>query len=424
MKRKRLCILLLAVGAWTSGFAQLTIEECYRKAQANYPLIRQYELIEKTAAYNVENAARGYLPQLAFSAQATYQSDVTKIPIDFQQLGLAGIRIPTLSQDQYKAEVSLSQTVWDGGAIRSQKEVLRAQADVERKDLDVGLYALNERVNQLFFGILLADAQLAQNRTLQADLRQHCSQVEAYVRNGIAGQADADALRVGLLQAQQAEAQLRHTRRAYVAMLSQFIGEPLADSTALVRPAVPQRAFLGNRRPELALYDAKIRSLQAQNTQLTAGLMPRLGLFVNGGYGKPGLDMFENEFKPYYVAGVCFSWNISSFWTRGNNRRKIQEGIRSVEAQRATFLFNTSLDAAQRDADIDRYRDQLKYDDEIIALRTAVRKASEAKMAGGTLSGDDLARDILAEQNARQDKIVHEISLLLAVYNRKYVTNH
>ena len=424
MKRKRLCILLLAVGAWTSGFAQLTIEECYRKAQANYPLIRQYELIEKTAAYNVENAARGYLPQLAFSAQATYQSDVTKIPIDFQQLGLAGIRIPTLSQDQYKAEVSLSQTVWDGGAIRSQKEVLRAQADVERKDLDVGLYALNERVNQLFFGILLADAQLAQNRTLQADLRQHCSQVEAYVRNGIAGQADADALRVGLLQAQQAEAQLWHTRRAYMAMLSQFVGEPLADSTALVRPAVPQRAFLGNRRPELALYDAKIRSLQAQNTQLTAGLMPRLGLFVNGGYGKPGLDMFENEFKPYYVAGVCFSWNISSFWTRGNNRRKIQEGIRSVEAQRATFLFNTSLDAAQRDADIDRYRDQLKYDDEIIALRTAVRKASEAKMAGGTLSGDDLARDILAEQNARQDKIVHEISLLLAIYNRKYVTNH
>ena len=424
MKRKRLCIFLLAIGVWASAAAQLTIEECYRKARANYPLIRQYELIEKTAAYNVENAARGYLPQLAFSAQATYQSDVTKIPIDFQQLGLAGIRIPALSQDQYKAEVSLSQTVWDGGAIRSQKEVLRAQADVERKDLDVSLYALNERVNQMFFGILLADAQLAQNRTLQADLQQHCSQVEAYVRNGIAGQADADALRVGLLQAQQAEAQLRHTRRAYMAMHAQFSGEPLADTIALVRPAVPQRASLENRRPELALFDAKIRSLEAQNTQLTAGLMPRVGLFVNGGYGKPGLDMFENEFKAYYVAGVCFSWNISSFWTRGNNRRKIQEGIRSVEAQRATFLFNTSLDAAQRDAEIDRYRDQLKYDDEIIALRTAVRKASEAKMAGGTLSGDDLARDILAEQNARQDRIVHEISLLLAVYNRKYVTNH
>ena len=135
--------------------AQLTLEECYRKARENYPLVKQYGLIEKTKDYNVANAGKGYLPQVAFSAQATYQSDVTEIPIDFdidfEQIGLAGIDIPTLDKAQYGATLEVSQTLWDGGAIRSEQENARAQADVELRDLDVNLYALHERVNQLYF---------------------------------------------------------------------------------------------------------------------------------------------------------------------------------------------------------------------------------------------------------------------------------
>lgn len=409
---------------WRPCLAQLTIEECQRRAQTNYPLIKQYALIEKTKEYNLKNAARGYLPQLAFSAQASYQSDVTKLPIDLNALGLTGIDIPVLSKDQYKAELALSQTIWDGGAIRSQRKTLRTQAEVEQKDLDVNLYTLNERVNQLFFGILLTDARLEQNQVLQAELQRHCTQVTSYINNGIANQADLDALRVELLKAQQDKVQLTHTRRAYAAMLSQFIGLKIEEGTTLIRPQDNRPLSTENFRPELALYNAQISNLRAQDGRVTAGLLPRVGLFITGGYGKPGLDMLENDFQAYYRAGISLSWNIGNLYTLRNDRRKIQASIHTVEAQREAFLFNTSLDATQHDATIDRYMEQLRYDDEIIALRRSVRQASESKMANGTLSGTDLTRDIHAEQAAIQDKIVHEISLLMAIYDRKYVTNN
>ena len=416
--------LFLALVSYAPCFAQLSIEACYEKARANYPLIKQYGLIEKTKEYNLSNAAKGYLPQVTFSAQATYQSDVTEIPIDLDAIGLTGVEIPSVSQDQYKMELALSQTLWDGGAIRSERKTLRTQAEVDQRDMDVSMYAINERVNQLYFGVLLAEAQLEQNKVLQAELRRSCEQVSSYIKNGIAQQSDLDAIRVDLLKAKQTEAQFEHTKRAYREMLSRLIGEEIGEETRLVKPEAVRPLTKENNRPELELYQAQIRNLRAQDSRITAGMMPKLGLFVTGGYGKPGLDMFEDNFKAYYLAGVKLSWNLGSLYTRKNDRRKIQTGIRSIETQRETFLFNTSLDVAQRNATIDKYIDQLKYDDEIIALRGSVKRASEAKMANGTLSGTDLTRDIHAEQSAIQDKILHEIELLMAIYNLRYAINN
>lgn len=422
--RIKTIIFFLALVSYAPCFAQLSIEACYEKARANYPLIKQYGLIEKTKEYNLSNAAKGYLPQVTFSAQATYQSDVTEIPINLDAIGLTGVEIPSVSQDQYKMELALSQTLWDGGAIRSERKTLRTQAEVDQRDMDVSMYAINERVNQLYFGVLLADAQLEQNKVLQAELRRNCDQVSSYIKNGIANQSDLDAIQVDLLKAKQTEAQFEHTKRAYREMLSRLIGEEIGEETRLVKPEAVRPLTKENNRPELELYQAQIRNLRAQDSRITAGMMPKLGLFVTGGYGKPGLDMFEDNFKAYYLAGVRLSWNLGSLYTVKDDRRKIQTSIRAIETQRETFLFNTSLDVAQRNATIDKYIDQLKYDDEIIALRGSVKRASEAKMANGTLSGTDLTRDIHAEQSAIQDKILHEIELLMAIYNLRYAINN
>ena len=416
--------LFLALVSYAPCFAQLSIEACYEKARANYPLIKQYGLIEKTKEYNLSNAAKGYLPQVTFSAQATYQSDVTEIPINLDAIGLTGVEIPSVSQDQYKMELALSQTLWDGGAIRSERKTLRTQAEVDQRDMDVSMYAINERVNQLYFGVLLAEAQLEQNKVLQAELRRNRDQVSSYIKNGIANQSDLDAIQVDLLKAKQTEAQFEHTKRAYREMLSRLIGEEIGEETRLVKPEAVRPLTKENNRPELELYQAQIRNLRAQDSRITAGMMPKLGLFVTGGYGKPGLDMFEDNFKAYYLAGVRLSWNLGSLYTVKDDRRKIQTSIRAIETQRETFLFNTSLDVAQRDASIDKYVAQLSYDDEIIALRGSVKRASEAKMANGTLSGTDLTRDIHAEQSAIQDKILHEIELLMAIYNLRYAINN
>ena len=423
MSAKSITLIILCL-ACLPCFAQLCIEDCYQRAQTNYPLIKQYDLIEKTKEYNLSNAHKGYLPQVLFSAKATYQSDVTQLPIDLSKTGIQGMTIPVLSKDQYGMTLDVSQTIWDGGNIKAQKETMSASAEVEKKNVEVSIYAINERINQLYFGILLADEQIHQNKLLQDELKRNYEKVQSYVENGVANQADLAAIKIDQLKAKQNNAQFVSIKKAYVAMLSRFIGEELSEHTKLEKPAQLRPLINTINHPELALYDAQIRYFEAQNRQITSDLMPKLGLFVTGGYGKPGLNMLTDKFEAYYIGGVKLSWNIGNFYTKKNNKNKIKTNINAVELQRETFLFNTRLDITLKDNDIDKYLEQLKYDNEIIALRNSVKKASEAKMANGTLSGTDLTRDINAEQMAIQDKILHETELLLAIYNLKFATNN
>ena len=397
--------------------AQITINDCYAKAQANYPLIRQYGLIEKSREYNLSNAGKGHLPQITFSAKATWQSEVTEIPV-----AIPGVK--GMNKDQYGATVDISQVIWDGGAVKSKSESIRTLSEVETKTLETDLYAINDRVNQLYFGILLFDAQLEQNRLFREELGRNHEKVSACIQNGIANQADLDAVRVEQLKAIQTESQLTYQKNAFLDMLSAMIGETLRADVKLVKPSPMTFTALSIQRPELQLFNAKIQSLEAQNNELHAGLMPKLGVFATGGYGNPGLNMLKSGFSAYVIAGVRLTWNIGNFYSNNNNKSLIQNNINSVLTQQETFLFNTNLDVSRKQREIDKYRDQMKYDDEIIALRTSVKQSSEAKMTNGTLSGNDLMRDVTAEELAKQTKILHEVELLFAMYNLKFVTNN
>lgn len=405
-----------------AAFAQLTIEDCYQKAQENYPLIKQYDLIEKSKEYNLSNAGKGYLPQITFSARATYQSDVTKLPFDLSQLGIQGVDIPTLDKDQYAASIDVNQVIWDGGAIKSRKEIIRTSSEIEKKNIEVSLYSVNERVNQVFFGILLFDAQIEQNRLYREELQRNFDKVSSWIQNGIANQADLDAVKVEQLKAIQNESQLTHTRNVYLDILSALIGEELDSRTALVKPEIFSASAI-IQRPELELYQAQIENLEAQHQEIKSSLMPQLGVFVTGGYGRPGLNMLDNDFSAYYRAGINLSWSFSNLYSNKNNKRKIENNIASIQTQQETFLFNTNLDISQKQSEINKYRDQLQYDDEIIALRNSIKQSSETKMANGIMSATDLMRDINAEESAKQEKILHEIQMLLAVYNLKHATN-
>ena len=414
--KRTICMLILLCG-YLFVHAQLTLDDCYMKAQANYPLIRQYELIEKSKDYNLSNAGKGYLPQITFSAKASYQSEVTEVPI-----AIPGIK--GMNRDQYGATVDINQVVWDGGAIKSRSAGIRALSDVEAKALEVDLYAINDRVNQLYFGILLFDAQLAQNALFQEELGRNYEKIVSCVQNGIANQADLDAVKVEQLKAIQVKNQLTYQRNAYLDMLSAMTGETLGENVTLQKPAPVSFTGTSVQRPEFELFNAKINHLEEQNNEVNAALMPKLGVFLTGGYGNPGLNMLKSGFSAYYIAGVRLSWNLSSLYANKNNKQLIQNNMNSVATQRETFMFNTNMDISRRGHEINKYRDLMKYDDEIIALRTSVKQSSEAKMANGMLSGIDLMRDVTAEELAKQDKILHEIELLLAMYNYKWTVNN
>ena len=417
------CLFAVAIGLQAQN---LTLDTCQQRARENYPLIKQFDLIEKSEKYNVNNANRNYLPQVSLSARATYQSDVTTIEIPQQLQAMLGMeKLGGMSKDQYQAVVDVQQVIWDGGYTTSQKKISKAEAQVDRQNVEVELYAIKDRVNQLFFGILLLDEQEMQLKMLQEELRSNHERVESYIKNGVANQADLDALKVEQLNINQNLIELKSARKSYLYMLSALTEITISENTTLIKPEIAFSAInnVDNNRPELKLFEAQSAVLDSRRNIVNAGNMPQLGLFVQAGYGKPGLNMLRDDFVPFYIGGVSLKWNLSNLYTTNDNIRKIETGQRVLEVQKETFLFNMNMLTEQQRNEVEKLQQLIADDDEIIRLRENIKRSSMVKLENGTLTVTDLIRDINAENTARQTKAVHEIKLLLSVYNYKNIQN-
>ena len=394
------------------------MEQCKAWAQGNYPVIKQYNLVEQSRRFTVENAAKAWLPKAVVSGTASYQSDVTTIPID-----IPGVDIPTLSKDQYDVNITVSQQVYDGGAVSSAKRLAEAQGDVGREQVSVAMYDVNRRIDELFFGILVLDEQIGQVAVLQEDLSLSLASVKAMVKGGIANQTDVDAVMVELVKAKQKGTSLLTQRNTYLKMLSTFIGKEIGDGDTLVKPMPPVLQNGANSRPELALYAAQERLLDARLKSLNVALRPNVGLFARGGYGNPGLNMLKDDFDAYYKVGVTLSWNFGSLYTRANDRRNIDIERQTVQSERDAFLFNTRLQTELESGAVANLREQLRQDDEIIKLRRRIREKAELRVANGTETVNEMLRDINAVIDAQLGKRLHEIQLLQEMYKIKHLNN-
>ena len=429
--RKQILFILLSVTCQLGLNAQsLTVETCQEKAKANYPLVKQYGLIEQTAKYNISNANKGFLPQLTLSAKATYQSDVTEIPSSLgtvlSALTHQPFSFPSLPKDQYQAVLEASQVIWDGGIISSQNKITKVGVEVEKQKLEVDLYTLKDRVNQLFFGILLLNEQFQQNEILKKDLQTNYDRLNAYKENGVAQQSDVDAIKVEQLNANQRTSDLNNTRKTYSILLSALTGLDINDKTELKKPQVDLTILKDSivRRPEIGLFDAQNRLYDNQKNLVLSGNLPKIGAFVQGGYGQPGLNMFAGGFSPFYIGGVRLSWNISGFYTQKDNLNKLDISKKNVDIQKETFLFNNNLVTKQQQNEITKLQSTISNDDEIIRLRQNIKKSTTAKLENGTATVSDLIRDVNAENQALQLKSLHEIQLLMNVYQLKNNTNN
>jgi outer membrane protein TolC len=392
----------------------ITLDSCYVWARKNYPLIKQYELTIKSNAYTLENISKGYLPQININGQATYQSDVTQLP-----KGIPGVSV--LSKDQYKIYAEVNQVIYDGGVLKEQKKLQDANSVVAGQQLEVELYKLQDRVNQLYFGILLIDEQLKQNTINKSDIQLGLAKINAQIANGTALQSSADVLKAELLEAAQQTIELLSNRKAFTDMLGLFVNKSLDEKTIFIKPEnIVSSGEI--KRPELIMYDYQDIIFDAQNNLLTAKNRPKLSFFVEGGYGRPAFNILSNNFDPFYIGGLRLTFPLSGFYTIKNERELINISRESTEVQKNTFLFNTRLAVKQQSADISKLYDLLKTDDEIVTLRTNVKKAALAQLENGVINSNDYLREVNAEDGARQNKILHEIQLLMAQYNERNTT--
>ena len=430
MNRHLLLAMVLSASLSTQA---ITLKESLQMAHDNYPAIRQYQLIEQTRDFTLENASKGWLPQVSASAGAYAFTDPIK---SNEQIARMGIDFKNYMAN---ASVTIRQNLYDGGEIAAQKEVTSAQSEVQKHQLHVSMYGIYERVQQIYFSILLLDEQIVLNELHQKDLSTSEKNIRSLIKGGIANQSDLDAILVECLKLKQQKDAIVVSRQAYLQMLGVFIGKELMVSEKLEKPSMESNVlrtpegttsdsssslFLaknwGINRPELQYYDSQNLLIDARRKQLDTRLRPTLSLFGMGMLHSKVSDMINYGML---AGGISLSWNIGALYTRKNDIRKLEVQRQMNDIQREVFLFNNRLQNEQEYGIIASLRKQIAQDTEIISLRESIRSKSDRKVQLGTESVNELVRDINAVNLAKTQKAMHEIQLLQEIYKLKYINN-
>ena len=396
----------------------ITLEQCYQWSRENYPLIKKQELIKKAEQYTTENALKGWLPQVNITAQATYQNDVTQFPVK-----LPNMNVEPLSKDQYKVFADVSQTIYDGGNIRNQKNLAKIQSEVQTIQTEVELDKLKERINQLYFGILQTNKQWTQLQFTKLDIKEGIKKAEAQLKNGVIFRSNLDVLKAELVKIEQKEIELQAIKQNFVQMLSYFIKKNIDENTQL---ETPEKILLtkNNNRSELKLFDAQKQLLETQRKIINTKNTPKLGAFFQGGYGKPGFNMLKNEVDIFYIGGIRLNIPISGFYTQKNDLALLENQSQDIEIQRENFLFNQNFIEIQQRNDLEKIQNLIDKDNELIELRKNIKTASLAQLENGVITTNDYLREVTAEEQAILTKITHEIQYLLTQYNLKAQLNN
>jgi outer membrane protein TolC len=404
--------LLLGLFWSASVFGQgaLELDSCHAWAERNYPLVQQYQLLEKSKEYSLDNANKGYLPSIQIFGQATHQSEVTEIPFR-----LPNTNIEPLSQNQYRFYGELNQGLTDFLIIKDQKELIKTNTAIESQKIKVEMQQLKERVNNMFFGILLIEGQIEQLRLLQKDLQTGLEQNTLAIKNGVASNNSAWQLQVEQLKVEQQLTELQAQKESLSKMLGLFIGQDVSNFSNLAKPQSP--IFSSEiLRPELELFSLQQQYLSSQNQLLTAKNLPRLNLFFQGGAGRPGLNMLSNEFSPYYIGGARLTWNIGGLYTLKKERKIIALNHDGIGVQKDVFLFNTQMQLKESEEEILKSQKLMQSDAKIVQLQSDIAASTQLQLAEGTASSTEYILALNAKKKAQQNLLLHELQMLMSQY--------
>lgn len=414
-----LLVLVLLTGvAYSQQTDTLDLNKAYQMAQQNYPLVKQRDLVKQTAGINIDNLSKSFLPQASLSGQATYQSEVTQIKIP-----VPGFAVDPLSKDQYKLLADVNQLVYDGGVIKQQQNLQLLNESVEQQKIEVELYKVKERINQLFLGVLFLDEQLKQVDLVKNDLKNGLQKVDAQVKNGVAFKSNLNILKAEFLKANQRVIEIKASRKGLIEVLGLFVNQPLPENLQLEKPVIGSAILLNDiQRPELKLFSSQEKLLAGQHKLIDARNLPKASVFAQGGYGRPGLNFLKNQFDFFYTTGVRMYWSLGGFYTQKKDKKLVEINKQLVEVQQETFLLNTNTALKQQQAEIEKLQQLVDTDAGIIDLRSAVKDAAKAQLDNGVISANDYLREINAEDQARQTLITHQVQLLQAQINYQTIS--
>jgi outer membrane protein TolC len=396
--------------AFMSQAQTLTIEACQDSALSNYPLIQQFGLIEKTKELTLSNANKNYLPQLDITL-------IGGIIEGMPSFALPGAESSNSVELNLISMIQLNQVLWDGGMTKANKGIIEANSEIEKADLEVNLYQIKDRVNNLYFGILLIDEQMAQLDLLKETLLLNQKRIKSAIENGTAFKSDADELKVELINADQKKTELQYNKEAYMAVLSAMTGERITEETNFVRPDFLSSAEgISINRPEIMKFENQQSLIESQAKLNKATLIPKFGLMGVGVFITPGVDFGTSELTNIFVVGLSLSCQLGPLYKNANNKKLTEISLQRIQNQEETFLFNTKLELSQTNAEIEKYRKLLEMDREILLLKSSIKDAYMIKYDNGVATMTDVLQYINDESSAKQMVLMHEIQYLMKLY--------
>ena len=408
--------LLAACSVAAQSARTLTLEQCYDLLAKTSPLAQQKALTITAGNLAEKNLNLKWLPQADLNAQATYQSEVTSVPIK-----LPNLAIDEPSKDQYKGTLDLVQPVFDGGVTGTQKKIQRATTNIESQKVEVDLYQLRSRVNTYFFTALLMDENIRIMELTKADLENNIRKVSAQATNGIATNSNVDVLKAELLKVSQRIIEYQANRKSAIEMLEVLTGSPIDAHASFVKPAMLSDKDETISRPELKLFDYQKQQFRLQSRLIQAKANPKVSLFGTGGYGRPALNMLKNEFQWYYLGGVKLSIPITGQFTRQREMKVMRMQEQIVEKQREAFLSNNRQLQVQQKNELEKYGQLIGSDAEIVGLRTKIKENASVRLANGIITSSDYITELNAENQAMLAQKLHEVQWLQAQYNYKLI---
>lgn len=420
MKRLVWVLLLCSGHLYAQDSTLLTLEQAQQLARDNYPLLRQKPVLDSILRLQVKNTNSAYLPQAELNGQATYQSAVTEIPFK-----VPGVSIPEFAKDQYKATIDVKQLLYDGGATRQQRELQAVQQQTEQQHIEVELYKVKQQVTQTYFNALLAEEYIKAARLNQADISQRIERLSAGVQHGTVLPSNVNILKAELLRTEQQELSAASSREANLAVLQLLTGYQVPGAVKLAVPAAAAVAETDTLlRPELQLYRLQSSALDHQAKLTATRPMPRVSAFVQGGYGRPGLNMLNNDFASFYMTGIRLNWTLWNWRYHRKEQDILRLQQKNIDHQSETFTLNTRTQLAQQGTDIKRLLQTLEKDDDILDLRTSVKESSAVQLDNGVITVHDYITDLNAVMQARIDQSTHQVQLALARINYQLIQGY
>lgn len=413
----RQLFFFLMVPLFAVGQQKITLKECYALANKNYPLAQQGNLLQEKNTLETEALQKGKLPKIDLNAQATYQSEVTQIPIPMPS-------VTPLNKDQYRATLDANQLLYNGGLIDANAKIKEAQTKTQQQQVAVNLYQLKTKINQLYFTALLLQEQKAILVNKQEELLSKIKEVKTGVQFGAILPASEKILEAENLKIKQQLTEIQFNKKRILENLATLTVSPIEENVILANPNNSVDFTATTNRPELQLFDLQNEQIELSKTVISKNQLPKINAFAQAGYGNPGLNMLDNSFQPFYMMGLKANWNVFDWNKAKTDKEALSVSKNIIQTEKETFLLQTQMQVQEMENEIQKLEAMITTDAEIIAIRESVLQASAAQMKNGVITSSEYVTELTRLYEAKTNLKTHQLQLGLAKVNYQVIKGH